>query len=102
MIENWVASIESFRSTELRPWIHRQRVISSRQVPLKTQWCRGSRVVKVSDRDWPCHEFKPSTIKDPRVEERCTLNLSRAATSYHWCGVAVRRGGTSSGVDHVT
>ncbi|GFT51999.1 hypothetical protein TNCV_2058481 [Trichonephila clavipes] len=26
---------------------------------------RGSRVVKVSDRGWPCHEFEPSTTKDP-------------------------------------
>ncbi|GFV77570.1 hypothetical protein TNCV_1070991 [Trichonephila clavipes] len=26
---------------------------------------RGSRVVKVSDRDWPCHEFEPSITKDP-------------------------------------
>ncbi|GFT29361.1 integrase catalytic domain-containing protein [Trichonephila clavipes] len=25
---------------------------------------RGSRVVKVSDRGWPCHEFEPSTTKD--------------------------------------
>ncbi|GFV50936.1 hypothetical protein TNCV_301971, partial [Trichonephila clavipes] len=26
---------------------------------------RGSRVVKVSDRGLPCHEFEPSTTKDP-------------------------------------
>ncbi|GFX77653.1 hypothetical protein TNCV_1105701 [Trichonephila clavipes] len=26
---------------------------------------RGSPVVKVSDRGWPCHEFEPSTTKDP-------------------------------------
>ncbi|GFV06575.1 hypothetical protein TNCV_2948971 [Trichonephila clavipes] len=26
---------------------------------------RGSRVVKVSDRGWHCHEFEPSTTKDP-------------------------------------
>ncbi|GFV71791.1 hypothetical protein TNCV_778081 [Trichonephila clavipes] len=25
----------------------------------------GSRVVKVLDRGWPCHEFEPSTTKDP-------------------------------------
>ncbi|GFV42200.1 hypothetical protein TNCV_3164311 [Trichonephila clavipes] len=24
-----------------------------------------SRVVKVLDRGWPCHEFEPSTTKDP-------------------------------------
>ncbi|GFV26577.1 hypothetical protein TNCV_2102421 [Trichonephila clavipes] len=26
---------------------------------------RGSRVVKVLDRGWPCHEFEPKTTKDP-------------------------------------
>ncbi|GFX77681.1 hypothetical protein TNCV_1105981 [Trichonephila clavipes] len=26
--------------------------------------CSGNRVVKVSDRGWPCHEFEPSTTKD--------------------------------------
>ncbi|GFS53527.1 uncharacterized protein TNCV_1280641 [Trichonephila clavipes] len=26
---------------------------------------RGSRVVKISDRGWLCHEFEPSTAKDP-------------------------------------
>ncbi|GFU70165.1 hypothetical protein TNCV_5057591 [Trichonephila clavipes] len=26
---------------------------------------RGSRVVKVSDRGWSCHDFEPSTTKDP-------------------------------------
>ncbi|GFV46204.1 uncharacterized protein TNCV_2390841 [Trichonephila clavipes] len=62
----------------------------------------GSRVVKVSDRGWPCHEFEPITTKDRRVGERCTLNLSRAQTSTRWCGVVVRRGGSSSGVVHVT
>ncbi|GFU65544.1 hypothetical protein TNCV_634671 [Trichonephila clavipes] len=25
---------------------------------------RSSRVAKVSDRGWPCHEFEPSTTKD--------------------------------------
>ncbi|GFW97382.1 hypothetical protein TNCV_4990591 [Trichonephila clavipes] len=29
---------------------------------------RGSRVFKVSDHGWPCHEFKPSTTKDPPFE----------------------------------
>ncbi|GFV84719.1 hypothetical protein TNCV_4297011 [Trichonephila clavipes] len=31
---------------------------------------RGSRVVKVSDRGWPCHEFEPSTTKDPPCRVR--------------------------------
>ncbi|GFW26396.1 hypothetical protein TNCV_383581 [Trichonephila clavipes] len=26
---------------------------------------RGSRVVTVSNRGWPCHKFEPSTTKDP-------------------------------------
>ncbi|GFT19610.1 hypothetical protein TNCV_2534851 [Trichonephila clavipes] len=28
-------------------------------------WSRCSRVIKVSDRGLPCHEFEPSTTKDP-------------------------------------
>ncbi|GFV31239.1 hypothetical protein TNCV_1265101 [Trichonephila clavipes] len=47
----------------------------------------GSRVVLVSERGLPCHELKPSTSKDPRVEQRCTLNLYRAETSSRWCSV---------------
>ncbi|GFS78082.1 RNase H domain-containing protein [Trichonephila clavipes] len=26
---------------------------------------RGSRVIKASDRGWPCHEFEPKSTKDP-------------------------------------
>ncbi|GFW09058.1 uncharacterized protein TNCV_3081501 [Trichonephila clavipes] len=44
----------------------------------------------------------PVPLKTRRVGQRCTLNLSRAETSSRWCGVAVRRGGASSGVVHVT
>ncbi|GFV27444.1 hypothetical protein TNCV_912741 [Trichonephila clavipes] len=47
----------------------------------------GSQVVKVWDRGWLCHEFEPSTTKDPRVGERRTINLSRAEMSSRWCGV---------------
>ncbi|GFX82350.1 hypothetical protein TNCV_2870311 [Trichonephila clavipes] len=47
-----------------------------------------------------CHEFDPSTTKDPPCRAR--LNLSRAETSSRWCGVVVRRGGAISGVVHVT
>ncbi|GFT43222.1 uncharacterized protein TNCV_2520801 [Trichonephila clavipes] len=43
----------------------------------------------------------PVPQKTRRVGQRCTLNLSRAETSSHWCGVVVRRG-DSSGVVHVT
>ncbi|GFT59075.1 uncharacterized protein TNCV_186531 [Trichonephila clavipes] len=35
----------------------------------------------------------PVPLKTRRVGQRCTLNLSRAETSYRWCGVVVRRGG---------
>ncbi|GFV71965.1 uncharacterized protein TNCV_2458981 [Trichonephila clavipes] len=44
----------------------------------------------------------PVPLKTHRVGQRCTLNMSRAETSSHCCGVVVRRGGTSSGVIHVT
>ncbi|GFS65313.1 uncharacterized protein TNCV_2451411 [Trichonephila clavipes] len=44
----------------------------------------------------------PVPLKSRRVGQRCTLNLSRAETSSHWCGVVVRRGGASSSVVHVT
>ncbi|GFV06629.1 hypothetical protein TNCV_2949511 [Trichonephila clavipes] len=64
----------------------------------------GNRVVKVLDRGWSCHEFKHSTIKDPHVGQRCTLNLSRAQTSSRWCGGVVRRGVpsqvSSTSLDH--
>ncbi|GFV51050.1 uncharacterized protein TNCV_4743271 [Trichonephila clavipes] len=46
--------------------------------------------------------LSPVPPKTRRVEQRCTLNLSRAETSSRWCGVVVRRGGASSGVVHVT
>ncbi|GFV43722.1 hypothetical protein TNCV_1270951 [Trichonephila clavipes] len=55
----------------------------------------------VSDRRLPCQEFEPSTTKDPRVGQRCTLNMSRAETSSRWYGV-VGEGSASSGVVHVT
>ncbi|GFW12040.1 uncharacterized protein TNCV_4531051 [Trichonephila clavipes] len=34
----------------------------------------------------------PVPLKTRRVKQRCTLYLSRAETSSHWCGVVVRRG----------
>ncbi|GFW51930.1 uncharacterized protein TNCV_1188611 [Trichonephila clavipes] len=40
----------------------------------------------------------PVPLKNHRVGQRCTLNLSRAETSSRWCGVVVRRGGACSGV----
>ncbi|GFT09213.1 uncharacterized protein TNCV_4106371 [Trichonephila clavipes] len=44
----------------------------------------------------------PVPLKTRSVGQRCTLTLSRAKTSSHWCGVVVRKGGASSGVVHVT
>ncbi|GFU63191.1 hypothetical protein TNCV_3466151 [Trichonephila clavipes] len=52
---------------------------------------RGSRVVKVSDHGWPCHDFKPITTKDPPCRAAMhALNLSRAQRSSRWCGVVDR------------
>ncbi|GFV81365.1 uncharacterized protein TNCV_4773911 [Trichonephila clavipes] len=34
----------------------------------------------------------PLTLNTRRVGQRCTLNLSRAQTSFRLCGVVVRRG----------
>ncbi|GFX50655.1 hypothetical protein TNCV_2722411 [Trichonephila clavipes] len=48
---------------------------------------RGSLVVKVSDRGWFVTSSSPVPLKIHRVAQQCTLNLSRAETSYHWCGV---------------
>ncbi|GFV93240.1 uncharacterized protein TNCV_386041 [Trichonephila clavipes] len=45
---------------------------------------------------------RPVPLKTRRVEQRCTLNLSRTEMSSRWCGVVVRRGGASSSVVHVT
>ncbi|GFV73253.1 uncharacterized protein TNCV_317731 [Trichonephila clavipes] len=46
----------------------------------------------------------PVPLKTHRVEQRCTLNLSRAEMSTRWCGVVVRRGVlaqvSSTSLDH--
>ncbi|GFW98482.1 uncharacterized protein TNCV_3791131 [Trichonephila clavipes] len=62
----------------------------------------GSPVVKVSDHGRHIMSSNPVPLKTRSVEQGCTLNLSRAETSPHWCGVVVRRGGASSGDVHVT
>ncbi|GFX92488.1 uncharacterized protein TNCV_1707641 [Trichonephila clavipes] len=49
--------------------------------------------IKVSDRGSLATNLSPVPLKTYRVGQRCTLNLSRAQTSSHWCGVVVRRGG---------
>ncbi|GFU86451.1 uncharacterized protein TNCV_1418031 [Trichonephila clavipes] len=53
---------------------------------------RGCLVVKVSDRGWLAVSSSPESPKTRRVGQRCTLNLSRAETSSHWCDVVVRKG----------
>ncbi|GFY07339.1 retrovirus-related Pol polyprotein from transposon opus [Trichonephila clavipes] len=57
---------------------------------------RGSRMPEI------IFEISSRPLKTHYVEERCTLNLSRAQTSSRSCGVVVRRGGASSGVFLVT
>ncbi|GFS61232.1 uncharacterized protein TNCV_3104821 [Trichonephila clavipes] len=52
-----------------------------------------SPVVKVSDHGRHVMNSSPVALKTRRVGERCTLNLSRAQTSFRKCGVVVRRGG---------
>ncbi|GFX89056.1 hypothetical protein TNCV_2853551 [Trichonephila clavipes] len=58
----------------------------------------GSPVVKVSD---PGRHVMSSSPVPPK-RGRCTLNLSRAQTSSHWCGVIIRRGSASSGIVLIT
>ncbi|GFV46767.1 hypothetical protein TNCV_1882261 [Trichonephila clavipes] len=62
----------------------------------------GSSVVKVSDHGRPVMSSSPVPLNTHRVGQRCTLNLSRSETYSRWCDVVVRKGGTSSGVVHVT
>ncbi|GFV13869.1 uncharacterized protein TNCV_523481 [Trichonephila clavipes] len=53
----------------------------------------GSPVVKVSDHARHVMSSSPVPLKTRHVGQRCTINLSRAETSSHWCGVVVMRGG---------
>ncbi|GFX39168.1 uncharacterized protein TNCV_359821 [Trichonephila clavipes] len=61
-------------------------------VRLKRMGC-GTPVIKVSDHDRQVMSSNPVPLKVRRVGERCTLSMSRAQMSSHWCGVVVRRGG---------
>ncbi|GFV06253.1 hypothetical protein TNCV_4589121 [Trichonephila clavipes] len=60
----------------------------------------ASPVVKVLNHGRHVMSLVP--LKTHRVGQRCPLNLSRAQSFSPWCGVVVRRGGSSSGVIHVT
>ncbi|GFU88262.1 uncharacterized protein TNCV_846551 [Trichonephila clavipes] len=57
----------------------------------ETKGC-GSPVVKVSDHGRHVMSSIPVPVKTRRVGQRCTLSLSRAEKSSHWCGVVVSRG----------
>ncbi|GFW39704.1 hypothetical protein TNCV_3188751 [Trichonephila clavipes] len=57
---------------------------------------------RVSDHGRHIMSSSPVTLNTHHVGEQCTLNLSRAQTSSHWCVVVVQRGGASSGVVRVT
>ncbi|GFV66813.1 hypothetical protein TNCV_1780301 [Trichonephila clavipes] len=58
-----------------------------RRVPFM-QFGRGSRVVYVSDRGLPCHEFEPSTTEDPpcRAAMHVKSVKSRIVLPLVWCG----------------
>ncbi|GFW72818.1 hypothetical protein TNCV_1266611 [Trichonephila clavipes] len=62
----------------------------------------GSRMVKVSDCGWCCHEFESSTTKDPPFRGAMHVKPIESSKSSRWCGVVARRGDASSGVIHVT
>ncbi|GFU71462.1 hypothetical protein TNCV_2378491 [Trichonephila clavipes] len=54
-----------------------------------TKGC-GSPMVKVSDYGKHVMSLSPVSLKTCRVGQRSMLNLSRAQTSFSWCGVVVR------------
>ncbi|GFX65138.1 uncharacterized protein TNCV_4820291 [Trichonephila clavipes] len=56
-------------------------------------WGCGSPVVKVLYHGRHVMSSSPVLLKTHRVGQRCTLNLSRAETSFRWCGVVLRREG---------
>ncbi|GFW17798.1 dimer_Tnp_hAT domain-containing protein [Trichonephila clavipes] len=49
-----------------------------------------------------CLEFEPSATKDPPSRGAMHVKSVEAQTSTRWCGVVIRRGGSSSGVVFVT
>ncbi|GFW34714.1 hypothetical protein TNCV_953421 [Trichonephila clavipes] len=62
---------------------------------------RSSRVVKVSDRGWPCQEFEPCTTKDPPCRAAVRIkSVESSNASSRRCGVVVRRWSASSGLVH--
>ncbi|GFX53636.1 uncharacterized protein TNCV_1185641 [Trichonephila clavipes] len=73
-----------------------QSTVQWRSVTAVAEWYRYRIVACLAT------SSSPVPLKTRRVGQRCTLNLSRAQTSSHWCGVVVRRGDASSDVVHVT
>ncbi|GFW29180.1 uncharacterized protein TNCV_4132561 [Trichonephila clavipes] len=61
---------------------------------IKSKVCgRGNRVVKVSDRGGPCHEFEPSTTKDPPCRAAMqvkSVESSNVLPLVVWCGSSQR------------
>ncbi|GFT61367.1 hypothetical protein TNCV_1962611 [Trichonephila clavipes] len=60
----------------------------------------GSPIVKILDHGRHVLSSSPVPLKVHRVGQRLKLNLSRGDLS-DYCGVVIRRGGTSSNVVHV-
>ncbi|GFV55406.1 hypothetical protein TNCV_146791 [Trichonephila clavipes] len=72
----------------------------SKILPMSQKGSEGccSPVVRLSGHGRHVMSSSPVPLKTRRVGEQCSLNMSRAQTSFHWFGVVVRRGGASSGV----
>ncbi|GFX24331.1 uncharacterized protein TNCV_421321 [Trichonephila clavipes] len=58
---------------------------------MKDLTCSSALVVKVSVRGRLVTSSSPVPLKTRRAGQRCTLNLSRAETSFRWCGIYERR-----------
>ncbi|GFV93558.1 hypothetical protein TNCV_1988701 [Trichonephila clavipes] len=69
---------------------------------LQTSGDRSSRVVKVSDRGWPCHEFEPSTTKDPPCREAMHVKSVENSNVLPlvWCRSVVPAQVSSTSLDH--
>ncbi|GFY05179.1 hypothetical protein TNCV_2206251 [Trichonephila clavipes] len=65
----------------------RKGIIDSMGVLRQKLRGRGSRVVKVSDRGCPCHEFEPSTTKDPPCREAMQVKCVESSNvlPLAWC-----------------
>ncbi|GFW29503.1 hypothetical protein TNCV_744451 [Trichonephila clavipes] len=75
------------------------------QGPGRIQSGCGSRVVKVSDRGWPCHEFEPSTTKVPPCRGAMYVKSVESSNVLLlvWCGSwerAVLAQVSSTSLDH--